>query len=125
MTSNNISLWVAGLGNWPLIGALILNLLFRKYGRESRSKRLACLFHAITLFAISVVAHLVTRMEWSDLYFFALLGLIAAVLFLYRARVFPYRLQCADCSNRLSWQAIYFKDDNLCSTCRSKPKEDA
>lgn len=117
---NTISLWIAGLGMWPLIVALLPNLLFRRYGKAAMGKRFASLYQAIAVFLLTSMAALAAERGWPDLYLAGFFVLEAAALFMARRKVFPYRGSCAECGSRLDFQSIYFMDDNLCSGCREK-----
>jgi len=115
-----VSTWLAGLGIWPLVIVLIPNLLFRKYGQSAGKKRMSSLFQAIAIFLITTVAAFLVEKELSDKYLFLAVGIVALVLYLLRARVFPYKLKCVECDATLDFKTIYFMDDNLCTDCHSK-----
>ncbi|RKX81394.1 MAG: hypothetical protein DRP60_00765 [Spirochaetes bacterium] len=115
-----VSTWLAGLGIWPLVIVLVPNLLFRKYGQSAGKKRMSSLFQAIAVFLITTVAAFIVEKELSDKYLFLAVGVVALVLYLLRARVFPYKLKCVECDATLDFKTIYFMDDNLCTDCHSK-----
>ncbi len=115
-----VSTWLAGLGIWPLVIVLVPNLLFRKYGQSAGKKRMSSLFQAIAVFIITTVAAFLVEKELSDKYLFLAVAIVALVLYLLRARVFPYKLKCVECDATLDFKTIYFMDDNLCTDCHSK-----
>ncbi len=115
-----VSSWLAGLGIWPLVIVLIPNLLFRKYGQSAGKKRMSSLFQAIAVFVITTVAAFIVEKELSDKYLFLAVAIVAIVLYMLRARVFPYKLKCVECDTALDFKTIYFMDDNLCTDCHSK-----
>ncbi|MDT8297099.1 MAG: hypothetical protein RQ801_02265 [Spirochaetaceae bacterium] len=120
MNGNAISIWIAELGIWPLVVVLVPNLMFRKYGQAAGKKRMASLLQAIAVFVITTAAAFVVERELTDIYLFGAVAVVAVVLFLYRGKVFPYRLTCAECETKLDFRTIYFMDDNLCVDCRRK-----
>ncbi|MDF1566436.1 MAG: hypothetical protein P1P77_00290 [Spirochaetaceae bacterium] len=120
MNGNAISIWIAELGIWPLVVVLVPNLMFRKYGQSAGKKRMASLLQAIAVFVITTAAAFVVERELTDIYLFGAVAVVAVVLFLYRGKVFPYRLTCAECETKLDFRTIYFMDDNLCVDCRRK-----
>lgn len=123
MDNNTVSLWIAGLGIWPLVIVLVPNLFFRRYKQPTSKKRMASLYQAIAVFIITTVAAFIADRGLTDVYLYAGILIVAVILFFMRARVFPYRLNCGKCGIRLDMRAIYFMDDNLCETCRSADRE--
>ena len=117
---NTVSLWIAGLGIWPLIVVLIPNLMFRRFGQATGEKRKASLYQAIAVFLITTLAAFVVQRELTDNYFYAGLVVILLALFIFRKRVFPYSLNCEGCERKLDFKTIYFVDNNLCADCRVK-----
>jgi len=115
-----VSTWLADLGVWPLVIVLVPNLLFRKYGQAAGTKRMSSLFQAIAVFVITTVAAFMVEKQLSDKYLFLAVIVVAAVMYLFRSRVFPYRLKCAGCDAKLDFKTIYFMDDNLCPECHSR-----
>ena len=120
MTGNQVSLWIADLGVWPLIVVLIPNLFFRRYGSGGGPKRMASLYQAIATFAITTTAAFIAERRLTDLYLYLGIAAVAAVLIIFRSRVFPYRRTCPECGTRLDIKTIYFIDSHLCPPCRSK-----
>ncbi len=118
MDSSKLSQWISELGLWPLIGILVLNLVFRRYGKAAIKKRMACLYQALAVFAITSIAAVIAQKELGDLYLY--IGTLAVVAFLYifKAKTFPYRLTCLRCSKKLDMKTIYFMDNNLCPKCQ-------
>ena len=118
MTGNAVSQWVAELGIWPLVVVLLPNLLFRRYGQQAGTKRMESLFQAIAVFAITTAASFVTVREFTDLYFYIAVAVVIVVVLILRRRVFPYRRTCVECDAKLDFETIYFRDANLCISCR-------
>jgi len=115
-----VSAYIADLGVWPLVIVLIPNLLFRKYGQSAGKKRMSSLFQAISIFVITTVAAFMVEKQLSDKYLYLAVAVVAVVLYIFRAKVFPYKLKCVECGAKLDYKAIYFMDDNLCDDCRLK-----
>jgi len=115
-----VSTWLADLGVWPLVIVLVPNLLFRKYGQSAGKKRMSSLFQAIAVFVITTVAAFMVEKQLSDKYLYLATALVAVVLYLFREKVFPYKLKCVECDASLDFKTIYFMDDNLCIACHSK-----
>jgi len=123
MNTNAVSLWITGLGIWPLIVVLLPNLMFRRFGQGAGEKRKASLYQAIAIFLITTLAALIVELELTDIYFYAGLAVILLALVIFRRRIFPYRLKCAGCERMLDIKTLYFIDSNLCADCRVKNNE--
>lgn len=119
MNGITVSAWIAELGIWPLVVVLVPNLMFRRYGQGASKKRMSSLMQAIAVFLITTVAAFVVERELSDKYLFAGIAVVIALLVIFRERVFPYRLTCVECDDKLEFKTIYFMDDNLCASCHS------
>ena len=124
MTGTTVSEWIASLDIWPLVVMLIpYFFVFRRYGDEVRTKRLASLFHAIGLFFVTATAAAVVALELTDAYLLVALLLVASAAYVFRARVFPYRLSCPRCGHAYNvfssdMKIVYVMDDHLCDQCR-------
>ncbi len=122
MTGNTVATWVADLDMWPLIVVLVLNLLFRRYGGAGGYKRMASLYQAIMIFLITTAAAVSISLSFTkdqgDLYFFLAVVIIVVAGVMLRKRVFPYRRTCVECDAKLDIETIYFRDANLCNSCR-------
>lgn len=120
MNGLTISAWIADLGIWPLVVVLVPNLMFRRYGQGASKKRMSSLMQAIAVFLITTAAAFIVERGLSDKYLLGAVAVVAVLLYIFRSRVFPYRLTCAECDARLEFKTIYFMDDNLCTTCHSR-----
>ncbi len=125
MTSNTVSIWVASLDIWPLVIVLVPNLMFRRYGNRSGKKRMASLLQAIAVFAITTGAGFVAVRELTDLYFYIITAVVIVVLVIFRAKVFPYRRSCIACGAKLDIETIYFREPDLCISCRAAESDEA
>ncbi len=120
MNANTISVWIAELGIWPLVVVLVPNLMFRKYGQSAGKKRMSSLMQAIAVFLITTASAFIVEKELTDKYLFIAMAIVAVLLYMFRERVFPYKLNCVECDAKLDFKTIYFMDDNLCTDCHSK-----
>lgn len=124
MNTNHVSIWIADLGVWPLVLMLFANLMFRRHGKAALMKRMASLYQAIAVFAITTLAVFIVERELSDLYFYAGSIVVCGLLVFFRHKVFPYRLTCPQCGKKLDVKTIYFMDNHLCATCCDTDKDE-
>jgi len=124
MNTNAVSLWIAGLGIWPLIVILAPNLMFRRFGQAAGEKRKASLYQAMAVFLITTLAAFIVERELTDSYFYAGLLVILLAFVMLRKKTLPYRFNCAACEKKLDIKTIYFIDNNLCGDCRVKKNGD-
>ncbi len=116
---NSVSSWIFNLGMWPLIVALVLNLMFRRYGKAAIKKRMASLYHTLSVFAVTAMAAFIVQKGLNDTILAIGVLIVLGVLIILRKKAFPYQLTCAECATRLDIQTIYFMDNNLCSNCNA------
>jgi len=120
MNTDAVSQWIARFGLWPLIVVLIPHLMFFSYGQAMGKKRRASLYQAIVIFLITILAAFIVEYGLRDIHFYAGLAVVLLASAVFRKKLFPYRLNCADCERGLNIKAIYFIDGNLCVDCRVK-----
>ena len=120
LNGNLVSSWVASAGIWPLVVMLVPNLLFRRYGQAAGKKRMASLLQAIAVFVVTTAAAFIKERDLTDLYLWITLAVVIVVLYVFRAKVFPYKLTCTGCGTRLDFKTIYFMDDNACPACHDR-----
>ena len=104
---------------WALIAILLLNFAQRKIPGTNK-KRFATIYLAsiLLLFQIGVVT--ILARDISHNWAWALVILIACLLYLFRKKAFPFRLHCVSCNARLDFNHIIGHDDNLCQDCFNK-----
>jgi hypothetical protein len=130
MTGNDISTWIAELSIWPLVVMLLpYFFVFRKYGIEVQTKRLASLYHATAVFLLTTAGGAIATLELTDAYLVGAVALISLAAYLLRGRFFPYRLNCPGCGRRYNllssdFRTVYVMDDNLCDSCRAEAASD-
>ncbi|NCC66136.1 MAG: NUDIX domain-containing protein [Spirochaetia bacterium] len=104
---------------WALIAILLINFAQRKIPGTNK-KRFATIYLAsiLLLFQIGVVTILARELNhnWA----WALVILIACLLYLLRKKAFPFRFHCVSCNARLDFNHIIGHDDNLCQDCFNK-----
>ena len=103
--------------DYVMITVIIFNLSLRKY-KDGQKKRFSLVLFAI-LFLLLYLALIIVDMnealpswlEWVALTFF-LLSLV-----LLRKKVWPWRRRCVRCHQKMSWDAVFGRDENLCDDC--------
>ena len=103
--------------DYVMITVIIFNLSLRKY-KDGQKKRFSLVLFAI-LFLLLYLALIIVDMneaipswlEWVALTFF-LLSLV-----LLRKKVWPWRRRCVKCHQKMSWDAVFGRDENLCDDC--------
>ncbi len=103
--------------DFVMITVIILNLSLRKY-KDGQKKRFSLVLIALLfllfyflLIMINMVEALPSWLEWVALALF-LLSLI-----LLRKKVWPWRRKCTKCGKKMSWDAVFGRDENLCDDC--------
>lgn len=112
ITSTPISNWVAERFYWVMIVILIINLMQRRYQDQAAQKRFATLYLAIGTFIIYVAAEFVRNYGFTDLVFGVVLVAVSAVLIVYRAHTFPFRLRSSVDGRWHTFNEILFDDEH-------------
>ncbi|UCF98706.1 MAG: hypothetical protein JSV89_04005 [Spirochaetaceae bacterium] len=100
-----------------LIAVLVLNMFQRRYQQHSQKKRFATLYIGILILALMVGTVLIVYFQLPDILFIPLVAVLVLVGYRYRRQVFPFRLNCRLCGQRLSGKRIVFFDANTCEKC--------
>ncbi len=106
-----------------LIAVMIFNLSQRSHIDHGEGKRFATLYLAGLLLLLHLGLLMIGRIypagggSWILITGFLVFGGIG---FLFRRKIFPFRLTCSQCGARLPVKTILYYDDNLCAPCRSK-----
>ena len=100
-----------------LLAVLLVNILQRRYQKTAQNKRLATLYIAILILALMVGTVLIVSFDLPDVLFLPLLAVLILVGYRFRKKVFPFRLNCRNCGQRLSGKRILFYDSNTCENC--------
>ena len=103
--------------DFVMITVIILNLSLRKY-KDGQKKRFSLVLIALLfllfyflLIMIDMVEALPSWLEW------VALGLFLLSLILLRKKVWPWRRRCVKCHQKMSWDAVFGRDENLCDDC--------
>lgn len=103
-----------------LLAVLVLNMLQRRYQQHAREKRLATLYIAMLILAFMIGTVLIVYFALPDVLVVPLLAALLLIGYRFRARVFPFRLNCRLCGQRLSGKRILFFDSNTCEQCEQR-----
>ena len=100
-----------------MITVIIFNLSLRKY-KDGQKKRFSLVLFAI-LFLLLYLALIIVDMNeaipsWLE---WVALGLFLLSLVLLRKKVWPWRRRCVKCHQKMSWDAVFGRDENLCDDC--------
>ena len=112
-----ISLFISRFLYYPIVIILLFNLLQRRFEEKSRGKRMATLLLSVIFLLLWGVSHLVVRFQWPDAVWLGSAGALIIVAVLNRKRIFPFRIFCRQCGDRLALRHILFLDDDLCEHC--------
>jgi hypothetical protein len=100
-----------------LLAVLVVNMLQRRYQKYAQMKRLATLYIAILILALMVGTVLIVYLDLPDIIFLPLLAVLILIGYRFRKKVFPFRLNCRKCGERLAGKRILFYDSNTCEKC--------
>ena len=100
-----------------LLAVLVLNMFQRRYQKHAQKKRIATLYIAILVLALMVGTALIEYLDLPDILFLPLLAALVLIGYRFRKQVFPFRLNCRLCGERLSGKRILFFDSNTCEKC--------
>ena len=103
-----------------LLAVLVLNMLQRRYQQHARGKRLATLYIAMLILAFMIGTVLIVYFDLPDILVVPLLAALLLIGYRFRSRVFPFRLNCRLCGQRLSGKRILFFDSNTCEQCEQR-----
>jgi hypothetical protein len=100
-----------------LLAVLVVNMVQRRYQKYAQMKRLATLYIAILILALMVGTVLIVYLHLPNIVFLPLLAVLILTGYRFRKKVFPFRLNCKSCGERLSGKRILFYDSNTCEKC--------
>lgn len=100
-----------------LLAVLLLNMFQRRYQKHAQQKRFATLYVAVLILALMIGTVLIVYLDLPDVLFLPLLAGLVLVGYRFRKQVFPFRLNCRLCGERLSGKRILFYDSNTCEKC--------
>jgi uncharacterized membrane protein len=114
---NTVTTFVSENILYLLLAVLVLNMLQRRYQQHARKKRFATLYVAILILVLMVGTALIVYLELPDILFLPLLAVLVLVGYRFRKQVFPFRLTCRLCGEKLTGKRILFYDSNTCEKC--------
>jgi uncharacterized membrane protein len=100
-----------------LLAVLVLNMVQRRYQKHAQQKRFATLYIAILILVLMVGTVIIVYFQLPDILFLPLLAALIFIGYRYRNKVFPFRLNCRSCGERLTGKRILFFDSNTCEKC--------
>ena len=103
-----------------LLAVLVLNMLQRRYQQHAPKKRLATLYIAMLILAFMIGTVLIVYFDLPNILVVPLLAALLLVGYRFRSRIFPFRLNCRRCGQRLSGKRILFFDSNTCEQCEQR-----
>ncbi len=108
---------VTQMMDFVMITVIVLNISMRKY-RDAQRKRFSLVLIALLflifyflLVVIDMVEALPSWLEW------VAVGLFVLSLVLLRKKVWPWKRKCVRCGRKMSWDATFGRDSNLCDDC--------
>lgn len=105
---------------WVIIAVLFLNLTQRKHHPHVDKKRSATLFVAVLVLLFNMFVAMILQFELPEWTAIPALLIVVVVGYLLRRKIAIFRLRCERCSQRLSFNSIMYRDDNLCDTCHKE-----
>jgi ADP-ribose pyrophosphatase len=112
--------------SWTLILVLLINMSQRKLpGSDKKRMATICIAFLFLLFYIGSI--FIAMKELSPWFLLLDLAIVIAIGFIFRSRVWPFRLHCVKCGKKLDYNHIIGHDDNLCEECHDEahPEEAA
>lgn len=116
---------IAKVAYFLFMGILLLNIAQKRSGKAGLGKRTATLYLGIATLIIYLGAGAILyaprlfRVQLPDFLILPFMGIVFGVLYLYRAKTFPFRRRCCTCGAPLSLNQIVMLDSNLCSQCEA------
>lgn len=123
MNGSTVSQFVSNNFFWLFVAILAVNLFQRKYLAVGERKRFATLYMSMVVLAVMAFSALLLQFSLPDWLFLPFIALLAGAVWVFRAKIFPFRLRCVRCAGRLQGDRILYYDNNLCAECDAKERE--
>ncbi len=123
MNGSTVSQFVSNNIFWLFVAILAVNLFQRKYLAVGERKRFATLYMSMVVLAVMAFSALLLQFSLPDWLFLPFIALLAGTVWVFRAKIFPFRRRCARCSVKLPFDRILYYDNNLCAECDAKERE--
>ena len=114
---NTVTTFVSENILYLLLAVLVLNMFQRRYQQHAQKKRFATLYIAILILVLMIGTVLIAYLDLPDILFLPLLAALVLVGYRFRKQVFPFRLNCRLCGEKLTAKRILFFDSNTCEKC--------
>jgi hypothetical protein len=121
---HSIALFISKNIFYLLIAVLALNMFQRRYQKHAQKKRLATLYLGIFVLAFMIGTILIVYFTLPDILIVPLAAILVLFAYLKRRHVFPFRLYCLKCGERLSMKRILYFDSNTCERCAQNAPSD-
>jgi len=112
LTDTTLAEYLTDVLYWTFLAMLLLNILQRKHQQKAHHKRFATLYLALGVFALLMVSQLILIYGGADWMLLPGFGAVAAVLYHYRSKTFPFRLRSPADGRRLTWDEILYDDNH-------------
>ncbi len=101
---------------WFLIFILLINISQRKL-KDSDKKRFATIYIAALLLLYNILVVLVIVNELPSWIGFVSIIIPLGIGYIFKDRVWPFRLHCVNCNKKLDFNRVIGGDENLCEDC--------
>ncbi|MGD1823365.1 MAG: 8-oxo-dGTP diphosphatase [Pleomorphochaeta sp.] len=101
---------------WFLMFVLLINISQRKLD-HSEKKRFATIYIAALLLLYNILVVLVIIKELPTYLGYVAIIIPIAIGYIFRDKVWPFRLHCKSCNKKLDFNHIIGGDENLCNDC--------
>ncbi len=101
---------------WFLMFILLINISQRKFD-HSEKKRFATIYIAALLLLYNILLVIVLIKELPIFLGYVAIIIPIAIGFIFRDRVWPFKLHCNKCNKKLKFDRIIGGDENLCESC--------
>ncbi len=105
---------------WIIIGVLFLNLMQRKHYPHAAKKRMATLLLTVLILVLNIFIALILQFKLPDWAVIPAVLITVTIGFLIRKRLIIFKIKCVECKKQLTFNNIFYNDDNLCDSCRKQ-----
>ncbi len=107
-----------------MMAVLIANLTQRKHVKHGNHKRLATLWVAGILLFLQVELVLIQHFQLSDMFLIPSFIFALALAYLLREKILIFKIKCASCNEKMSFNKTVYWDNNLCDSCQPVTEEE-
>ena len=102
---------------WAVIAVLAFNMTQRRFMAAGVAKRFATFQIGGLLAALWAATLVLEHFGLPDLLLVPVVALLAVIAVARRRSIFPHRLRCAACGERLPLARILYHDERRCASC--------